>query len=230
MSDQSTESTDAAQDAGESTFSETHGPDGQPWDGPRLMRALQSERQQSADRQKRIEEIQSDAERFRALQSDEDARLEQLRSWGFEVEDGATDEQDDDLSGYEDDTQPDPRVDQLQNQLNGLLQRQAIDEFNKDLDAAATEADIKLSQRDRVIIQRDSMENGFNPDATRKAVDALKAEREELRKQAIEEYRSSKKAPHISSVGKGATQAPDLDDPQARVEWMTRRLLDAEQQ
>ena len=173
----------------------------------------------------REKELESAAKAYERLQEDEDARLEQLQKWGFEIEDGADDDEED-LPDYgEEEEQPahDPRVDVLQEQLNSVLQANAIREFNEDLDSAAKEAGVTLSQRDRVIVQRESMENGFNPQATRNALNALKEEREELRKQAIEEYRSSKKAPHVSSVGRGATQVPDLDDQEQRIAWMTER-------
>ena len=47
------------------------------------------------------------------------------------------------------------------------------------------------------------------------------AERETARQRA---WAQGKRAPHIAPHGQAATEVPDLDDRQQRVDWMTRRL------
>ena len=48
--------------------------------------------------------------------------------------------------------------------------------------------------------------------------------------QRMRKWAESKKAPHVSAVGHPATEAPNLDDRQERVDYMVSRLQANEQQ
>ena len=58
----------------------------------------------------------------------------------------------------------------------------------------------------------------------RSAYEAVKADEA----QRMRKWAESKKAPHVSAVGHPATEAPNLDDRQERVDYMVRRMQENE--
>lgn len=169
-------------------------------------------------------EYKSDAQLLKMLREDEAARQEFLsREFGYEFED----DDDPDLSeDTEQETRSDPRVEAHDAWITKQRAMQAQKDFDADLDKAVEELDVgvALTARERREIQRESVANGFNPESTRKALKELVEDRKELSRQILEGYRGSKEAPHVSAVGKGATQVPDLDDQQSRHAWLKEQV------
>lgn len=186
----------------------------------------------------RERELESDAKAFKRLQEDEDARLEWLAQQGYEIEDPEEipeydEEVEEDLG--DDDDPYDQRLAAIEQQVQAQAERdrqaqedRAAQEFLGHVEELAGAANTELSQEDVLWIYHQSQANGFNPKATEKAFEAYQAHLEKIRQQAIEEYRTSKRAPHFSTSGQSATQAPNLDDPQARQQWMQERVANLE--
>jgi hypothetical protein len=59
-----------------------------------------------------------------------------------------------------------------------------------------------------------------------KAVNAWFEREEKALEAALQAHKQSKRAPHVPAAGKAATQVPDLDDPNARRQWMAQRFAD----
>lgn len=53
----------------------------------------------------------------------------------------------------------------------------------------------------------------------------IAAELPDVQKQILESYRQTKRAPGVSSAGTAGTQVPDLDDRQARIDWMVEQAM-----
>lgn len=216
--DQAAESADTGEQGSPTGSTEAPTPWGEDFNAERAWQTISHLRG-------REKELESDSKLLKQLREDEGARREFLsREFGYEFEADDEDEDDDLDTGVQ--PQHDPRVDQLQNQLQQVLSRQANKDFEEDLDAAAGEAKMKLTARERRFVKAESVANGFNADATRKALKEVLEDREALRGQFLEEYRGSKRAPHVSSVGKSASQKPNLDDPSERAAYIDEMMAE----
>jgi hypothetical protein len=198
------------------------GPDGTPFDPERWSSFVQHTK---AEKQQLKEQLEAE----RRVWEDENALRTRLAERGWAVED---DEEtiDPDLSDFEDDD-PNAEVRSKLSELEQWKQQQeqqaGLEAFNTDVNGFASEAGMELSDDERAWILQRTLQSGGNPEAAKKAFDAHVEYVKNVERKAIENLRSSKKAPHVSSVGKGATQVPDLDDPDQRVQWMTERFQDA---
>lgn len=115
-----------------------------------------------------------------------------------------------------DDEDEDDPIAPLSREVEELREWRQQQEENADLAAFAADVDrladgTKLSQEDREFILNRSVAHGWNSEATERAFKEWQDWREQIRKDAIAEYGKSKKAPFVSKVGQGATDAPDLD-------------------
>lgn len=183
---------------------------------------------------KNLREHEKKAKEFERIQSDEDARREWLTSLGYEIDDGENEEE-----AYEPlDEDTDPIVAQLSElsewkeskEQEAYEQKRAADwaGFGEHISNLASEAKMDLSDKDKQRIAVECADkNGWpiGPNEAKKVFDEFMAEREEFRKKVIEEFRSSKKAPTISSGGKtatGTTDVADMDSEQFN-QWMAER-------
>lgn len=181
-----------------------------------LKRALERER----------EERRSAKEELRRIREDEDARRELLAEWGFEIADDEA-EPESEYDDFEEDESEIPltkrEFQEYQEQQSRLSMWSQWESHVTDL---AKENGVTLSERDRHWLASQSQgQKQFpkGPDATEKAFKELLSEKEAERQAAIEYYKESKKAPHVSQVGKSATKVPDLDDDEQRVQWMAEQ-------
>ena len=209
---QAAESAEAAKDAVETDSSTP--PWGDDFDAERAWKTITSQRETEKELKERLRQEQAIWEDEQAVA----ARAAERFQWQLD-EDEPDPEDDDDTE------EPvDPRVEAHDRWIRQQQEAQAIKDFNEDLDKAAGEAQVTLTQRDRKTILADSVANGFNPEATRKALKELVEDREQLRASWQEELKTSKKTSRSPGSGQTATQVPDLDDDQQRRQWMAEQL------
>jgi hypothetical protein len=170
--------------------------------------------------EKRYSDLRSNHDRInslidRARQGDEQA-AEEL---GFQlhVDEEIPDPEDPELAD-------DPRIAAHDDWIRQQEQAEEFRQFNAHLDSLA--GDMQLDDDDRLLLLSKSTAAGFTPEATEKAFEAFKARREAQDKAAFDRYVKSKKAPHVSQVGTGATdEVLPLDASRKdRVAWMTERF------
>lgn len=195
-------------------------PWGEDFDPERAWNTIQTQRAEA-------KELKQSAQRARELEAqwdDEDAHFAFLANRGYQF----GDDEEDDLDLYEDEG-PDPTIEELKAvkaDLAELRQDKAEREFNADLSKLAKAAEVTLSERDRKLIQHATNEGGGNPSALKKAFEQWDEERKAYETEVIERYRESKKAPHVSKVGKQATDTPDYENMSRsdRVKAMAERV------
>lgn len=222
MSDQSdaleTEGTQAAESAETAQGAvDTEGsspPWGDDFDPQRAYDSLQAARKTEKELKERLRQAES-------VWEDEQALRDRLQAQGYVFEEDDT--EDENLYDDEDTEPADPRVEQHDQWIQQQQERQVLKEFNDDLEAAAKDANVKLTDRERRGILQESLANGFTPEATREALTGLIEDRKALRESWQAELKASKQAPHVPSSGQAATQTPDLDDDQTRRAWMAER-------
>ena len=190
-------------------------PWGDDFDADRAWKTITSQREEAKELKERLRQEQAIWENEQAVA----ARAAEKFQW--QLEQGEDEPDDEELA---DDEPVDPRVEAHDQWIRSQQEKQALKDFNEDLDSAASETEVKLTARDRKTILAESMANGFNPDATRKALKELIEDREQLKASWQEELSTSKQTPRPPGSGKTATQVPDLDDDQQRRQWMAERL------
>jgi hypothetical protein len=157
----------------------------------------------------------------RALRGDAEA----ARELGFEYaeDDAVPDQEDEEQDGFRD-----PRLDALlQEREQERMQREQEEgwkRFNADLDGVAKGKN--LTDRDRLLIYTETLQAGGTPEALQKAFGDFTAEREAYDKSVIERYLESKRAPHVSPGGTGATEEvlPLDATHDQRVAYMAQRM------
>jgi hypothetical protein len=157
--------------------------------------------------------------------NDPDTRRMVAEQLGYVLEDEPDATEDDDpLSAY------DRRLAALESQTAEREQQEANDQYAQQVRAAVDERlnqlGIDKADQDWVLAYAinalPSNAQGL-PD-----LDGAYAEfqqRETARQRA---WAQTKRAPHIATAGQAATEVPNLDDRQARVDWMTRRITEGE--
>lgn len=207
----------------EDTPAEDAAPDGTPAPDPEYTperaRGLHSELTKA---QQELAEVKNQRDLWgRAQQGDLEAMRELNLPVDFGDDDPAdeTDESDDPYSTLE------QRIAAQEERDQQRAEQEAVERFNADLDKLAAEKDITLSQRERAALYLETLQSGGNPDALNKVFSDLYEERKAYDKRVIENYVKSKKAPHVSSVGTGATEEvlPLDATHQQRVAFMTQR-------
>lgn len=204
--------TDEVEDAPTEEATSEHVTEDEPQDVGALKRALDRER----------EERKAAKEELRRIREDEDARREFLESLGYEVADEAEPDEEDDEDTFEPE-----RPKELDELLRWKQQQEAKEgqqRFEKDLGNFAGERHVSDVAKDWIALE--TSRTGNSPDALKKAVDKWFSAEDDLRASGRDDYRKSKKAPHVSPVGKSATKAPNLDDDGERVAHMARRFAD----
>lgn len=216
--DEPNEITETTEDqSSEAAETAAEGSDSPPWgddfDAQRAWNTIQNLRSET-------KELKQQSQRARELEQqwdDDEALLARLRERGYEFED---DEQYND-QGYDD---PDERITRQEARLAQLEAENARRAFNADLDELASDAGVKLSARDRQIIEGDTTKYGANPAALEKAFKEYVEERKAYEKSVIDAYVKGKKsAPRVPKVGSEATERLDLDDRAERVAAMVER-------
>jgi hypothetical protein len=114
--------------------------------------------------------------------------------------------------GYQDEQYVDPVA-------REWIQQQEVEKnlsaFNAHLDRLAGDPNL-LDEFDRQALLQKSLASGFNEKATEEAFDAWKKREDARQKKAVDDYIKSKRAPHVSAVGTGATETPFRDDMSTR--------------
>jgi hypothetical protein len=194
---------EVAVDAAEDTPAEDAAPDGTPAPDseytPERARGLHAELTKA---QQQLAEVNNQKALWtRAQQGDLDA----MRELQLPVQ-------------FEDDTEPeedenafrDPRLDQLlqerEQERQAKQQEEGWTRFNSDLDQVAKGK--KLSDDDRLVIYTKTLQAGSTPDALAQAYDAFAKERTAYDQSVIDAFLESKRAPHVSPGGTGATKTP----------------------
>ena len=174
----------------------------------------------------REKELEPDAKAWKRFREDEEFRNQFLRDeLGFEIVDQEdTDEEDEDYG--EDDQGRDPRVDSL---LEWQRQQQAEKEaerFNQDFKEFV--GDRELSERAERAIRLEAGAGRMSPKDLKEAIDGWVAYEDQLRAEARDGYRQSKKAAHVSRSGKAATSTPNWSEMSRdqQAEAMADRLRD----
>lgn len=124
---------------------------------------------------------------------------------------------------FEDDTEPeedeepafrDPRLDALlqerEQERQAKQQEEGWNRFNSDLDQVAKGK--KLSDDDRLVIYTKTLQAGGAPDALAQAYGDFAKERAAYDQAVIDAFLESKRAPHVSPGGTGATKTPFRED------------------
>jgi hypothetical protein len=208
-------------EARDETSTSTPPPWGEDFNPERAWNTIQAQRAREL-------ELESDSKALKRLREDREAQREFLAEIGYELPDD-----DDDV----DDTDDDDPITPVRSEVEALKawkQQQELEQglalFKADVDDLAREAGVDLSERDYKRVWRDAEEQAssskkqFDRSLVASVFKELLEEREQLKRQAIEEYTNSKKAPHVPGTSKSATQVPDLDDPKERTRFMKERL------
>lgn len=163
--------------------------------------------------------------RERARQGDNDALRELI---GAEF---AQDEPEDPDPGDEQEPVEDPRIAAHDEWIQQQQVERTLNAFNAHLDKLAGDPQL-LDEYDRQAILNASVADGFNEAATEKAFSAWQEREKAREKKIVEQYRKSKKAPHVSQAGTGATEEvlPLDASHRDRVAHMTEQLNLAKQQ
>jgi hypothetical protein len=189
------------------------------------------------DWRKRYEDLQPDytrksqrlSEVERLLQGeDEDTFRTLMSQYGYEVADDGTIEPDTedtpDDEPYDEAPVADPRVDKLLEFQARIEQAMGQQRFTEDLNKTLSGREVdEIGQE---WIRNRTAATGDNPAALEKAVNAWFEREEKALEAALQAHKQSKRAPHVPAAGKAATQVPDLDDPNARRQWMAQRFAD----
>lgn len=187
----------------------------EPQDVGALKRALDRER----------EERKAAKEELRRIREDEDARREFLAELGYEIaEDEGEPDEDDDEERFE--TERPKELEELLRWKQQQEAKEGQERFEKDLGEFAADRQVSKVAKDWIALE--TSRTGNSPAALKKAVESWFAAEDELRASGRDDYRKSKKAPHVSPVGKSATKTPDLDNDDERVAWMAQRVADLE--
>lgn len=191
-----------------------------------LKRALEHER----------EERRQAKEELRRLREEEDAFRELAEARGFQLPDD--DETDTEVEeDFEEDDEAEKQFltrKEYNEERAKAEQAEQWQGWKTHIDHLAEQAGVSLSEWHREWLMRQSGDQVKHRDvdvfmpkgekATEKVfgdlVKAIEAERES----AVERWRSSKKAPHVSQAGEAATEQPDLDDDNTRRKYMAERL------
>jgi hypothetical protein len=217
--DATADTADAAQsEATDDTSTDAPPPWGDDFDAARAWNTISHLR----GREKELEPVAKALERLRSGE-DRDTFREIAATFGYEIPED--DEPDDD--GLEDDPVADVRK-----QVSELAAWRAQQENERKLSAhfdqvnkLAEGAEIALTDHERKLIFNEALtEKGLDTKLTEAAFQSIAAYRDEIRKQAIEGYRGSKKAPTVPPAGKSATQVPDLDSDKDRQKWILDRM------
>lgn len=182
-----------------------------------LKRALERER----------EERKTAKEELRRLREDEDHRLKWLGELGYEV--GADDVPPEDDPDFVDD-EPDVDSSVLEKRLAAIEAERAAERYERDLTKSVGDRD--LSDQGRDWIQFQTMKGGNNPDALKTAVKSWFEFEDGLRGDGVAALRKAKKAPHVPSGGRAATEVKDFSQ-MTRDEidqWMIERARSIEAQ
>jgi hypothetical protein len=164
--------------------------------------------------------------RDRARQGDAEA-LRELVGFDFAEEDEQDPDQGDE---YEEPGFQDPRVDALiqerEQQRQEQQQQEGWSRFNADLDKVAGDKSKTLTDDDRLVLYTKTLQNGATPDALNTAYDDFAKARAAYDKAVVQAYIESKRAPHVSQGGTGATdEVLPLDATHdQRVAYMAQRL------
>jgi hypothetical protein len=211
------EITDAAQDAVEpDTAPDTETtneapPWGEDFDAQRAWNTIQNLRT-------REKELEKAAKEYERLTSDPDAYYEHGTRQGWvELDDDP--EQEPEAESTDDPTARD--VAELKAWKEQQDQERALNAFNSDLDRLAGDAEVELTPAQRKLIMVESLNNGWNQEATQKAFESLKSDLDAYEQRVIERYRNSKKAPSPPRAGKQGEaefDPTDRDERQKRME------------
>lgn len=180
------------------------------------------------DLQPELTKAQQENARLRAVEEglrSPDRAADVLRQYGYEFgeDDEVSDQEDEEPDGFRD-----PRLDTLlQEREQERAQREQEEgwrRFNADLDEVAKGKNI--SDRDRLLIFTETVQAGGTPEALQKAYGDFTAERDAYDKAVIERYLESKRAPHVSPGGTGATEEvlPLDATHDQRVAYMAQRM------
>ena len=214
MSDEPTEQVEETQSVPETT-SEQSPPWGEDFEPGRAWQTISHLRE-------REKELEPAARALQHLASGEDQETfrELAEAYGFEIEEDQPDE-------YEEYDPYEPRLEALESEIAGQRNERAIDEFEAHLQRLVKDDDIELSNVEKEYIFTNSLTNGFTYETTESAFKQLSDWLQERDKSTVERYLKSKKAPHVSSVGKSATHTPSLDTPQQIADYMSQRLQES---
>jgi ribosomal protein L12E/L44/L45/RPP1/RPP2 len=162
--------------------------------------------QELADQRRQYEQVQ---QHLQALYQDPEAQQQFLQQLGYEVEgeDGIDQEPDQEFR--------DPRFDQFLEQQHA---QQEAEQFASNVQSAVKQAAPDATEEAAALMETYTsalaMTNGqFDANQAKQLVDSLK-------KQAVEEYLASKRAPMAPGTGPAASQQYDRKDPEARARRM----------
>lgn len=182
----------------------------------------------------REKELEAQAKQFQKLREDPDALREFLAEQGLEFAEDDEDTDVDPENAWVDDEDPDPTA-ELRKQVQELSQwqqqqlvNQAQAEFNEHIEQLASQEGVELDDFDRETILARSIQTGFTRDTTEKAFKSLVERNKQREQKALDAWRQSKRAPHVSASGKSATQKIDLTDPNTRAEYIDELLSSRE--
>lgn len=183
----------------------------------------------------RENELEKQAKQFERLSSGEGEDLfrELGSQYGYEFEEADEDDGED----YEDFDDPyEGRMSQYERdiaELKDQLSRQEVDRtvaaFEDQVDKLSTNAEVELSDRERLLIGQTAVNGpgGLTKESVEKAFKEHVEWLEGLSQNAVKKYAKTKRAPHVSPVGKEATNAPNLDNERERIAYMAERLNEA---
>lgn len=167
----------------------------------------------------REKELEKAAKEYERLTSDPEAYYEHGTRQGWvELENDIPEEPE----AVADDDDPLHReVQELKSWKQQQEEAASLNAFNADLDKLCAENEVDLTAAQRRLVLVDSLNNGWNPDATKAAFEGLVTDLKSYEQQVIERYRASKKAPSPPRAGKAGEaefDPTDRSERQARME------------
>lgn len=162
------------------------------------------------DLQPELTKAQQEAARLRAIDEglrDPQRAAEILQEYGFAVGDDGSDSEDEES---DDEVYRDPRVDALLQEREQERETAILNDVSGHIDRLLSEAKVDVPPRFKQAILSEAWLRGngaqISPEVTESVVKEWVDEYKQLERQAGDRYIASKRAPHVSPGGTGATE------------------------
>lgn len=206
----------AAQDAGQAAQDRPVMPDG--WTGEFDPHRAKATIDRLREFEGQLNKLKNDPEAFQAFAQEN----------GYEFVDDTPDEPEPEWEPQEYEDPNAARIDQLQSRLDALTQQEEMQQIAAHVAELTQDTDGVDLETQKYLFEVAS-QPGYNPERTTKIVKQHLAAIKAAEERAIENYRNTKRSPQPPPLGGPGQEAPDLNDPKARREWMAARIAAEDQ-